>query len=73
MVVRAREGGSDTARLALGELCAMYWFPLYAFARRRGLEPGDAEDATQGFLAHLLEGGLFGRAERGHGISFAWA
>ena len=33
----------------------MYWYPLYAFVRRRGLEPSDAEDATQGFFCELLE------------------
>ena len=33
----------------------MYWVPLYAFVRRRGNSPQQAEDLTQGFLAHLLE------------------
>ena len=33
----------------------MYWFPLYAFLRRRGNSPQQAEDLTQGFFVHLLE------------------
>jgi RNA polymerase sigma-70 factor (ECF subfamily) len=50
-------GCSDTARArqALAELCQAYWFPLYAYARRRGHGPHDAEDLTQGFFARLLK------------------
>jgi RNA polymerase sigma-70 factor (ECF subfamily) len=53
----ARAVGQDdaAARAALEELCRDYWFPLYAFARRRGLSPHEAEDIVQGFLADLLE------------------
>jgi RNA polymerase sigma factor (sigma-70 family) len=40
---------------ALSELCRLYWYPLYAFARRRGHEPPDAQDLTQGFFLHLLK------------------
>ena len=40
---------------ALAELCRLYWYPLYAFARRRGSGPHDAQDLTQGFFLHLLE------------------
>jgi RNA polymerase sigma-70 factor (ECF subfamily) len=45
------------ARAALEELCRDYWFPLYAFARRRGSSPHEAEDVVQGFFADLLERG----------------
>ena len=50
-------GRSDTtcARRALAELCRTYWYPLYAYARRRGNAPHDAEDLTQGFFEQLLE------------------
>lgn len=37
------------------ELIQAYWFPLYAFLRRRGSSPQQAEDLTQGFFAHILE------------------
>jgi RNA polymerase sigma factor (sigma-70 family) len=45
------EGGSA----ALAELCRLYWYPLYVFARSRGHSPDDAQDLTQGFFLHLLE------------------
>jgi RNA polymerase sigma-70 factor (ECF subfamily) len=50
-------GGEDSsaARAAIARLCEKYWYPLYAYARRQGLDPDDARDLTQGFLASLLE------------------
>jgi DNA-directed RNA polymerase specialized sigma24 family protein len=43
------------ARRAMGELARQYWFPLYAYIRRKGYDATQAEDLTQGFFAHLLE------------------
>lgn len=44
---------------ALASLCRKYWYPLYAFLRRKGMSSHDAEDLTQGFFAQLLgKGGL---------------
>jgi DNA-directed RNA polymerase specialized sigma24 family protein len=40
---------------ALGELYRIYWYPLYAYIRRRGHIPEEAQDLTQGFFLHLLE------------------
>jgi RNA polymerase sigma factor (sigma-70 family) len=50
-------GRSDTtrARAALESLCRTYWPPLYAYVRRRGHAPADAQDLTQAFFARLLE------------------
>ena len=48
---------------ALGELCRIYWYPLYAFVRRRGHAPENAEDLTRGFFLHLLEQKTLGRAD----------
>ena len=50
-------GGKATpeADVALAELCRTYWYPLYAYVRRRGCSREDAEDLTQGFFARLLQ------------------
>lgn len=45
---------ASEAGRALGELCGQYWFPIYAYIRRRGHSPADAEDLTQGFFERLL-------------------
>jgi DNA-directed RNA polymerase specialized sigma24 family protein len=53
----ARAGGLDDpeARVALEGLCRDYWYPLYALARRRGVNRDEAGDIVQGFIADLLE------------------
>ena len=48
---------------ALSELCRIYWYPLYAYVRRRGHAPEEAQDLTQGFFLHLLEHKTLGRAD----------
>lgn len=54
MVLRA--GRRDEAgREALARLCASYWYPLYAYVRRRVNDPHEARDLTQAFFAELLE------------------
>lgn len=68
MVVRAGHNDSSTrSRAALEHLCQAYWYPLYAFARHRGLSPADAEDCTQSFFISVLEDGLFQKADPGRG------
>jgi len=68
VVLEARQNGSpDRSRAALEELCRQYWFPLYAFARRRGHAPPDAEDLTQTFFAELLAHRLFDVADPAQG------
>lgn len=66
---------SPEADRALETLCATYWYPLYAYARRQGLGPEDAQDATQGFFARLLEHEYLAHAspERGRFRSFLLA
>jgi DNA-directed RNA polymerase specialized sigma24 family protein len=55
-VVLAAGQSTDTqASAALEQLCHTYWYPLYAFVRRQGHDPHDAQDLTQGFFARLLE------------------
>lgn len=56
VVLRAGQRGGPEATAALEKLCRAYWFPLYAFVRRQGHAPADAEDLTQEFFARLLAG-----------------
>ena len=54
-VVLDAQGESPAAQEALEKLCRTYWRPIFAFLRRQGLRPDEAEDITQGFFAELLE------------------
>jgi RNA polymerase sigma factor (sigma-70 family) len=55
IVMKAAQSQAQGAQPALAELCRLYWYPLYIFARRRGHSPDDAQDLTQSFFLHLLE------------------
>jgi RNA polymerase sigma factor (sigma-70 family) len=66
-IVCAAGRDDPAARDALATLCESYWYPLYAFLRRRGCTREEAEDITQSFLAHLLERGWVRRADRDRG------
>src|SRR6185503_1424448 len=55
VVLAAREPDSALALEALEKLCRIYWYPIYAYLRRRGRGEQDAQDLTQGFFAQLLE------------------
>jgi len=55
VVLSAREKESPQSAAALETLCRTYWYPLYAFSRRQGRAPHDAQDLTQGFFARLLQ------------------
>lgn len=48
-------GSEDTRREALSWLCERYWYPIYAYIRRRGHAPPAAQDLTQSFLVQFLE------------------
>jgi DNA-directed RNA polymerase specialized sigma24 family protein len=54
IVLKAVQSQAPGASQALAELCERYWRPLYAFARRRGRSPEDAQDSVQGFFGHLI-------------------
>ncbi len=58
MILAVRSPENATAHRAMGEICRLYWFPIYAYIRRRGLSPQDAEDRTQDFFASLIEGDI---------------
>jgi RNA polymerase sigma-70 factor (ECF subfamily) len=67
VVLTARDGHESQAHDALSRLCEVYWYPLYAYLRRRGFAPPDAEDLTQGFLAYLLSKDFLARVEPKYG------
>jgi RNA polymerase sigma-70 factor (ECF subfamily) len=67
LIARATNPDSPLAQQALEELCRAYWYPLYAFIRRRGHPPDRAEDLTQSFFADILSRGSIGRADRSRG------
>jgi RNA polymerase sigma-70 factor (ECF subfamily) len=54
VVLATADQDSPQAAVALEQLCRTYWYPLYAYVRRRGHGPEDAQDLTQEFFARLL-------------------
>ncbi len=72
VVLSAGDAASSQASEALEKLCRTYWYPLYAYVRRQGNSPEDAQDLTQEFFARFLEKQIFrqARPERGRFRSF---
>jgi len=69
IVLEASRGdSSEAAREALATLCEIYWYPLYAYVRRRGYDAEDARDLTQGFFMRLLERERPLRPQRDRGL-----
>jgi RNA polymerase sigma-70 factor (ECF subfamily) len=54
-LIAAAQRAAPEARAALADLCRAYWYPLYAYIRRRGHDAGAAEDLTQAFFTRLIE------------------
>jgi RNA polymerase sigma-70 factor (ECF subfamily) len=67
VVLAARGSKSAEAEVALEQLCRVYWYPLYAYVRRQGNSPHDAQDLTQEFFARLLEKNYLNSVEREKG------
>jgi DNA-directed RNA polymerase specialized sigma24 family protein len=67
VVLAAQHRNGADAREALGNLCSTYWYPLYAFIRRRGCGPHEAEDLTQEFFCRFLERQALDRVRPGAG------
>ncbi len=55
IITTAQDADLPEARQALAHLCTAYWYPLYAYLRRKGHSADSAQDFTQGFFASLLE------------------
>jgi len=63
VVLKAGDSRGDEHSRALDALCRAYWYPLYAYIRRLGRSPHDAQDITQSFFAYLLEKRLLTKAD----------
>jgi RNA polymerase sigma-70 factor (ECF subfamily) len=63
VVLVSAQSQAPGSKAALAELCRLYWYPLYAYVRRRGHTPEETQDLTQGFFLHLLEHKTLGRAD----------
>jgi RNA polymerase sigma factor (sigma-70 family) len=55
VVLAAGRQSSQESAEALATLCELYWYPLYAFVRRRGYDADAAQDLTQAFFARVIE------------------
>jgi DNA-directed RNA polymerase specialized sigma24 family protein len=67
VVSAARDQLSPTASEALETLCRAYWYPLYAYLRRKGLTAADAQDLTQEFFQRLIEKNYLASVDREQG------
>ncbi|QDU66412.1 RNA polymerase sigma factor [Engelhardtia mirabilis] len=72
LVRQAGDSGSDDGRAALGTLIEIYWYPLYAYLRRRGKSMDDAADAVQGLFATLLSRSGISRLDQANGRFRSW-
>ena len=66
-VLAAQRGGSVEAEAALEKLCCTYWYPLYAYLRRKGFDPHKAQDLNQEFFYRLLKENYLGAVDRRRG------
>jgi RNA polymerase sigma factor (sigma-70 family) len=67
LVLAARDRADPGARDALASLCALYWYPLYAYVRRRGHGADEAHDLTQEFFTRLLAKDFLASVDRSKG------
>jgi len=67
LVVAAAQDRASSSNQALAELCRAYWYPLYAFVRRKGSNAEDALDLTQGFFSRMLEKNDLAMADQSRG------
>ena len=67
VLLAAQSQSLEAAQSALANFCRAYWPPLYAFVRRRGQPPADAQDCVQAFFVHLMEANTLSRACREKG------
>jgi RNA polymerase sigma factor (sigma-70 family) len=66
-VIQAAQTSAPGSGAALENLCGKYWYPLYAYVRREGVSPHDAQDLTQAFFARFLEKNYLAQVDRTRG------
>ncbi len=67
VVMNAANQGSPGSEAALAHLCHSYWYPLYAYVRRQGHPPEEAQDLTQEFFSRLIQNNFIGSVAREKG------
>lgn len=67
LVLAAGDDRNPRFHQALADLCERYWYPVYAYVRRRGADPDAAQDLAQGFFSSLLEKNTLRAADRDRG------
>jgi RNA polymerase sigma factor (sigma-70 family) len=67
VVLLAGDNATSDATAALEQLCRAYWYPLYAFVRRKGHNPHDAQDLTQAFFERMMEKSFLQSVDRNKG------
>jgi RNA polymerase sigma-70 factor (ECF subfamily) len=67
VVLAAADVDSPRTDEAMEDLCRTYWYPLYAFVRRRGYPVDEAQDLTQSFFARLLDKNYLKSVDPGKG------
>jgi RNA polymerase sigma factor (sigma-70 family) len=67
LVAAAGDALGEDCREALARLCESYWYPVYAYVRRRGYPEREAQDLTQDFFVRILEGRYLNRADANRG------
>ncbi len=72
MVISAGRQSSPESNRALAALCETYWYPLYAYVRRRVVDVNEAHDLTQAFFCELLEKNYVESADPERGKFRAW-
>jgi len=67
VIVSAKGGAPNESEKALEALCQAYWWPLYAYVRRRGYAHHDAQDLTQELFSRLLSKDFLNGIDRSKG------
>src|SRR5215510_13873140 len=67
ILAKATVHGDDAGRRAMGELCEIYWNPVFVAVRASGMGVEDAKDQTQSFFRCLMENSTLRRAEQTRG------